>query len=798
MKKYTFATDPIANPASVISGPHYRFTVISDMVLRYEWSASGHFEDRASTFAINRNFLKPEFIVKEDDLELQIITKSLHLTYNKQSFTANGLHASFKNKMNDWGAEWRFGSPPWSNLGGTARTLDDVDGRCDMGTGILSKVGFSVLDDSDTMLFDGDGWVAPRKTDENIDGYLFSYGADFKGAIKAFYAISGRQPSVPRWCLGNWWSRYYAYTADEYLGLMEKFRENQIPLSVAVIDMDWHIVEGEQISHTGWTGYTWNRDLIPKPEEFLGLLHKRNLKTTLNDHPHSGVHKFEEVYEEMATFLGHNTSNDAPIPFDPTSSKFMNAYFSFLHGKFEQQGIDFWWIDWQQGRSSKIPGIDPLWVLNHFQYTHHKIQRPHGESPIIFSRYGGPGSHRYPVGFSGDSVATWESLAFQPEFTATASNIGYGWWSHDIGGHQFGYRDDELAVRWVQLGVFSPLLRLHSSRSNWMSKEPWRYRSEGEHAMRKALQLRHRLVPYIFSTTNNELRTEEPLVQPMYWGFPAEAVSYRFPNQYFFGESLIVNPVVSPRNQQTNRAKTRVWVPPGRHVDIMAGFVYDGHREIETYRSLDNTPVLARMGSIIPLDGSAVPVNGCCNPDSFEIVVVIGHNAVFDIVENTKYDWAAGSTDEARKIPIKYDQETGRLTATASGRSWRFTFISFIAPTDSIKVLIDDEISQDSTVSCTTYPSKTATTVTVPKPESGSSVISIELGSDPQLSLIDYRTQIKDMLEDFQVENATKDRLWEIMGGEQPAVVQVSQLLAMSLHSDVVGPFLEILCSDSR
>ena len=102
---------------------------------------------------------------------------------------------------------------------------------------------------------------------------------------------------------------------------------------------------------------------------------------------------------------------------------------------------------------------------------------------MTFSRYAGPGSHRYPVGFSGDTVVTWESLQFQPYFTSTASNIGYGWWSHDIGGHMNGYKDDELEGRWYQLGVFSPINRLHSTKNEFNGKEPWRFKAEVRAAM---------------------------------------------------------------------------------------------------------------------------------------------------------------------------------------------------------------------------------------------------------------------------------------------------------------------------
>ena len=141
-----------------------------------------------------------------------------------------------------------------------------------------------------------------------------------------------------------------------------------------------------------------------------------------------------------------------------------------------------------------MAGIDPLWMLNHFHFLDSARD---GKRPLTFSRYAGPGSHRYPVGFSGDTLITWASLDFQPYFTATASNIGYGWWSHDIGGHMFGGKDDELATRWVQLGVFSPILRLHSSLSPFNTKEPWRFGPEARAVMTEFLRLRHRLVPYL-------------------------------------------------------------------------------------------------------------------------------------------------------------------------------------------------------------------------------------------------------------------------------------------------------------
>ncbi|TQN65641.1 Alpha-xylosidase [Colletotrichum shisoi] len=428
MLQYEFDTDPVADEEAIIAGSNYRFTVINDFVIRYEWAEDGVFEDRASTFAINRRFPRQHKpLIRDTESQLEIITPTIHVTYDKKRFSPNGLVIEAIHETRLWETTWRYGETPVSNLGGTARTLDGVDGRCDMGSGVLSRVGFSVIDDSDSMLFDGAGFVAPRRPGDRVDGYLFSFGSDFQGAMRAFFAISGHTPRLPCWSLGNWWSRYHKYTAKSYLDLMDRFRDQEIPLSVAVLDMDWHLVGADEVPHSGWTGYTWDKKLFPDPEGFTAALHERGLKITLNDHPHLGVGSYEDRYEEMAKHMGHDTSQGkTPILFDPANPKFMHGFFNILHRGLEKKGCDFWWMDWQQGPHSKVPGLDPLWLLNHFQFLDQGQQA--GEHQALnFSRYAGPGSHRYPVGFSGDALVTWDSLRFQPEFTATASNVGYGW-----------------------------------------------------------------------------------------------------------------------------------------------------------------------------------------------------------------------------------------------------------------------------------------------------------------------------------------------------------------------------------
>ncbi|KAH7239009.1 glycosyl hydrolases family 31-domain-containing protein [Fusarium tricinctum] len=795
MEGYTIPNKPLANKDSIVAGDQWRFTLINDIVLRYEWSEDGVFEDRPSTFALNREFPTPKFTVSDTSDQLEIRAEAFQVTYNKKRFDRYGLVISFTNKNTLWGADWRYGETP-QNLGGTARTLDEVNGRCELEPGILSRAGYSVLDDSDSMLFDSSGFAAPRRPGDRIDGYLFSYGYNYKAAMKAFFAISGNQPRLPRWALGNWWSRYYPYTDDEYLKLMDKFEAEKVPLSVAVIDMDWHQVHGDHIPHAGWTGYTWNKELFKDPKAFTKALHDKKLKITLNDHPHGGVYHHEDQYEAMAKDLGHDTSDKAPILFNPVDPKFMHSYLNALHRSLENDGCDFWWIDWQQGPYSRVRGLDPLWLLNHYHFLDHEKQKGDGKA-IIFSRFGGPGSHRYPVGFSGDSIMTWESLAFQPEFTATASNIGYGWWSHDIGGHMGGYRDDELATRWVQYGVFSPIMRLHSQNGLFTSKEPWLYRPEFTAVMNKFLQFRHRLIPYLYTMNCRSSSDGEPVVQPLYWKFPERDEAYERPNQYYFGSELMVAPVVSPRDKRTNHGAVDVWVPPGRHVDIFTGVIYDGDRDIKMHRSIKSMPVLAHEGAIIPLDGDVAPGNGGESPKHFEILVAIGKDGGISIEEEPDNSKNGGKDSS---LTLGYTQASGSLSFEPKGKSWTFKFLSVMEVPKDFKVIggsKDEEVSGIET-RIDDYPNVPGLVVHIPELPGHYGNVSIKLGDDPILSVLDPLKRIQDLVLDYQMDMWTKAKLWGILTTSEPTVVKIGQLMAMGLDEVLLGPIMELLMADSR
>jgi len=268
--------------------------------------------------------------------------------------------------------------------------------------------------------------------------------------------------------------------------------------------------------------------------------------------------------------------------------------------------------------------MDPLFVLNHTRYLHAvETNRP----PMILSRYGGPGSHRYPLGFSGDTAATWASLKFQPYFTATAANIAYGWWSHDIGGHMFGEKDDELAARWVQFGAFSPILRLHSSTSMFMHKEPWFFSHDASQAMKKYLRLRHRMIPWLYSQNVIASRENKALLRPMYYDYNDRILHYMRLNEYLLGDCLLVNPVTERADAVTGLAAVKTWLPEGDWTDLMTGLRYHGGRMLNLYRTLEDIPVLVKAGGILPMDAAAIPENGAELPQTIVFRVFPGAEA---------------------------------------------------------------------------------------------------------------------------------------------------------------------------
>ena len=619
--------DPIADPKAIVRVGNARFTVLTPQLIRMEWAADGKFEDHASLVFLNRHLPVPKFAVSTTDGGSTHIIKTdaLSLIYkiaqdSGGKIDSDNLRVDFT--LNGKQMSWHPGLEDIGNLMGTTRTLDGALGgktREPIDPGLISRDGWVVVDDSSRPLFDSTDfrfaqgenspwpWVMQRPAGERQDWYFFGYGHDYKQALSDFTKVAGKIPLPPRFAFGTWWSRYWAYSDQEFEDLVRGFRENDVPLDVLVIDMDWHLTfhqnwfssENDQSGHRlGWSGYTWNKLLFPDPDAFLKKIRSEGLKTTLNMHPASGVQPWEDAYAEMARRMGIDPATKKYVPFDITNKKFATNYMDLLHHPLEKRGIDFWWLDWQQEANTRTAGVNPTWWLN---YVHFTDQEREGKRPLLFHRWGGLGNHRYQIGFSGDTISVWDSLAFQPWFTATAANVGYAYWSHDIGGHMPGAVDPELYTRWIQFGTFSPILRTHTTKNPDSERRIWAYPEPYADIMRDEFHFRYALVPYIYTEARRTYDTGVAFLRPLYYDWPEAEQAYTAKNEYVFGDSMIVAPVTSPIDKASGLATEKVWLPAGEWIEWNTGRHFTGPIELNRKFSIRETPVYVRAGSIVPM-----------------------------------------------------------------------------------------------------------------------------------------------------------------------------------------------------
>ena len=549
--------NPVAGPEAIVTSGKARFTVLTDMLIRLEYAPDSAFNDNATLTFVNRELSVPNFTVEHEAGWLTINTAYLHLKYKENSgaFSARNLEITYKydeskesgdgcggmvpltNPLPEMKFTWKPGMKDHKNLKGTTRTLDGALGKFSFGQmkklpvedGILSRSGWAFINDSERPLFDNSDWpwVQERKKNGAQDWYFFGYGYHYKSALHDFVSTSGRISMPPEYAFGVWYSRFWRYNEQDMKDIVNDYAKNDIPLDVLVVDMDWHLTERSNPDLfknftpklNGWTGFTWEKKYFPDYKEFLKWTDNHQLQTCLNIHPAAGVQAHEAAYPAFAKAMGVDTIGHKPVPFDITNKKFAQAYFDILLHPYEKDGVDFWWLDWQQWGGTNIKGVNPTFYLN---YVHYSDMQREGKRPLIFHRYGGLGNQRYQIGFSGDCIIDWRSLSYQPEFTATAANVGFGYWSHDIGGHtnpvsRVNKHNPELFTRWVQWGAFSPIFRTHATDDPEIERRIWKYPAENFKAMRKAIQMRYALLPYIYTFARVAYDDGISLVRPMYY-----------------------------------------------------------------------------------------------------------------------------------------------------------------------------------------------------------------------------------------------------------------------------------------
>jgi alpha-glucosidase (family GH31 glycosyl hydrolase) len=461
---------------------------------------------------------------------------------------------------------------------------------------------------------------SPSHNSDTNDLYGFFHGHDYRGAIYDFTQISGKTIMVPRYVSGIWWSRWFDINNYDTRKIVDDYESRGIPLDVFVIDMDWH-------RKNDWSGFTFDEHLFPYAADSMAYLKARGLAITLNIHDASGVNIWEGLFPNLVQALGLPNSSTV-VPFNLQNSTVAYAVEDIILGDLVQnKHIDFWWIDWQQGGGAGgMTGgkQNPTIWLDHIRCTdRHRVGDP--TRALVLARWGGLGGHRYQVGFSGDVGAlTWQNMGYQPYFSATAANVGHGFWSHDIEGPA---DDMELYTRWIQAGAFSGVMRSHDrgmSGGGCANNNPfdcsivevWNVPRDNMEANRLALRMREELLPYVYNGHRAAFDTGVGLIMPMYYFFPEADLAYAMTadggngnpiTQYMFGPSILFSPVTTPAASFSSGglATKTTWLPPGTWYDVQSGVLTtvpaaNNNFNVTKQYALNEIPMFYVAGDVLP------------------------------------------------------------------------------------------------------------------------------------------------------------------------------------------------------
>lgn len=713
-----FADSPVARPDAVVRSGNARFTVLTPEMVRIEYSDKGAFEDRATFTVQNRQIGDvPRFTTKEDGDYLYISTDKLTLKYRKgtkpKTEVPSADNLSIQLHNGKCKALWYPGLTDSLNLKGTCRTLDGSNGdnkRREMEQGVVSRSGWAVVDDSwantrpdgsrsfalQTDASVGFPWWAPREDTEAMDLYFFGYGHDYTRAVGDYTRLAGRIPLPPAYVFGYWYSKYASYSADDYRQIMNDLQSNGIPADVMILDMDWHW-NGDPNSQSagigGWTGWSWNTNLIPDAPGLLNEIHQRGLRAALNLHPADGVNSHESpaFFNNMKKELGGKYLNDKGdnIAWSLDFPDYTRSFFKNVIRTHEAEGVDFWWLDWQQHLTSHMtPSLGETFWCNHVFYNDMAKNRP-DRRPVIFHRWGGMGSHRYQIGFSGDAYINFPTLAFQTYFTPTASNVGYAYWGHDLGGHMpsdgVDTNDPELVLRWLQFGVFTPIFRTHATKNDAIERRMWKFPNFDK--ILKAVHLRYALFPYIYTAARETYDTGIGMCRPMYYEWPEAQEAYDFEGQYMFGADILVAPITEPAANGGKSTKN-IWFPEGKWYCPHTGGMIEGPTTASLSFEDDQIPFFFRASAVIPMGGDTIP--NVMTPHKVMVLNAVarvaGKGKLYeDSGDNSDYATRCATTDFTHSVKGNVDTYTvaarkGKADGLCNARKWRLDIHNSDAP----------------------------------------------------------------------------------------------------------------------
>jgi alpha-D-xyloside xylohydrolase len=531
------------------------------------------------------------------------------------------------------------------------------------------------------------------ETGDAID-YYFMYGPAPSQVIAEYRNFTGDAPLLPRWAYGFWQCRERYSSQQQILDIAAEFRKRKIPVDVIV--QDW-----QYWGKYGWNAMRFDEDAYPDPAEMMSALHRQDFHMVISVWAKFGAETaVNREMENAHLVLTGAASTGEPGEtkerenwadlFNPKAQK---AFWSDIDRDLFRFGLDGWWLD------ASEPEGDPLkddqtflgpgrLVRNAYPLFEtsavYQGQRATTQSKrvVILSRSAYAGQQRNAsISWSGDISANWETLRRQIAAGLSFGMSGFPYWTTDIGGFfrpadQYTSTDyHELLIRWFQFGAFCPIFRIHGFRSE---TEMWKYGPEVERILRQYDELRYRLLPYIYSSAWGITNRGEILMKALPFAYPDDQFVRDIRDQFMFGDSLLVNPVIEPH------ATTRQAVLPlgAGWVDFWTGKNYRGGQSVVADAPLDRIPIFVREGSIVPLGPLVQSASDFADP--LDIRVYRGKDADFLLYEDAGDGYAYEHGERAtirlhwddRRNTLSIGDRSGSFPGLKSERTFRVTLVA--------------------------------------------------------------------------------------------------------------------------
>lgn len=445
---------------------------------------------------------------------------------------------------------------------------------------------------------------------ENHFSAFFISGANYKALLAEYTNLTGTQPLPPIWALGNMQSRFGYKSQTQTQNVVDSMLLAGYPLDAIIIDLYWF---GKGVGDFRMGNLTWEQENWPDPEQMINQLKEKGVKTILITEPFflTNSSNYPEAAEKQ--LFGKNSAG-APFVinefwFGPASlidvfnPKAINWFWK-KHVPLIGQGIAGWWGD--LGEPEKHPsGIHYCKGTSdqvHNIYGHYwskmlsdaYAQNYPNERLFFLNRAGYAGSQRYSVfPWSGDVSRSWDGFKAQLPIMLGMSICGIPYMHSDLGGFAGGEMDDELFTRWLQFGVFNPIYRPHGETH---PSEPIYYSDKAQSVIRNFINLRYRLLPYLYTMAWQQTTTGTPLARPLMYEHPDNSNLIDVYDTYYWGDNLIVAPVIEP-----GITSREVYLPEGEWTHFFTGKQYNGNKTNQVPTPFEEIPVFVKAGSFIPM-----------------------------------------------------------------------------------------------------------------------------------------------------------------------------------------------------